>query len=136
MRLRKSFAMMLVLAMMISCIEVSAFAIEDLPNENNSFITVRAMGKFDIEVPGNTAVKADSSFPLEVGEVVTIKAVYSPFSASVDSGLLAPDGLFYGLSANNGSFDEQIEVNQRGNYTLVIRNNSDEEISVTGFVNY
>ncbi len=136
MRLRKSFAMMLVLAMMISCIEVSAFAIEDLPNENNSFITVRAMGKFDIEVPGNTAVKADSSFPLEVGEVVTIKAVYSPFSASVDIGLLAPDGLFYGLSANNGSFDEQIEVNQRGNYTLVIRNNSDEEISVTGFVNY
>ena len=89
-----------------------------------------------MEVDGNSAVKASSSFPLEVGEIVTIKATYSPFSASVEFGLIAPDGLFYGLNANDGSFDEAIEVNQRGSYTLAVRNNSAETVWVSGVVNY
>lgn len=89
-----------------------------------------------MEIPANTSSKASSSFPLEIGEVVTIKATYSPFSASVDFGLIAPDGLFYGLNTNNGVFDKAIEVNQRGYYTLAVRNNSSETISVSGYVNY
>lgn len=79
---------------------------------------------------------ANSSFPLEVGETVTIKASYTPFSASVDFGLIAPDGYFYYINVSDGSFDETIEVDQRGNYTLAIRNNSGDAVSVTGFVNY
>ena len=67
---------------------------------------------------------------------MTIKATYSPFSASVDFGLIAPDDLFYGLNTTTGSFDKAIEVNQRGNYTLAVRNNSDMTISVSGYVNY
>ena len=84
----------------------------------------------------NRTVKAGSSFPLEVGEVVTIKATYSPFSASVDFGLIAPDGLFYGLNTTTGSFDRSIEVTQRGHYYLAVRNNSSSVISVSGYVNY
>jgi len=98
--------------------------------------TVYATGKFSMDIPGNTTVKANSSFPLEVGEVVTIKATYSPFSASVDFGLIAPDGLFYGLNAIDGTFDEAIEVNQRGNFIFAVRNNSSETVSVSGYVNY
>ena len=90
----------------------------------------------NIEVPGNSAVKAGNSFPLEVGEVVTIKATYSPFSASVDFGVIAPDGLFYGLNTTTGSFDKAIKVSQRGHYYFAIRNNSSETISVSGYVNY
>lgn len=89
-----------------------------------------------MNVPANSAVKADKSFPLEVGEVVTIKATYSPFSASVDFGLIAPDGLFYGLNTEDGSFDKAIEVNQRGHYYLAVRNNSSQSIHVSGHVNY
>lgn len=95
-----------------------------------------ATGSFDTDVPANTTVKAKRSFPLEVGEVVTIKATYSPFSASVDFGLIAPDNLFYGLNTKNGSFDEEIEVTQRGNYVLAVRNNSSQTIHVSGHVNY
>lgn len=133
MKLKNFFCVLLTLVVLISCFGGSAAAAapgSDAP------ITVLATGKFSMDVPGNTAVKAGSSFPLEVGEVVTIKATYSPFSASVDFGLIAPDGLFYGLNTTTGSFDKAIEVNQRGYYTLAVRNNSSSTISVSGYVNY
>ena len=118
----------------VSCLGVSTKAAE----YQGGVITyaVDATGSFNMDVPANTTVKAKSSFPLEVGEVVTIKATYSPFSASVDFGLIAPDNLFYGLNTKSGSFDEAIEVTQRGNYVLAVRNNSSQIIHVSGHVNY
>ena len=89
-----------------------------------------------MDIPGGELLKANSDFPLEAGETVTIKASYSPFSASVDFGLIAPDGYFYYINVTDGSFDETIEVDERGNYTLAIRNNSSKTISVSGYVNY
>ena len=134
MKLKNFLCMMLTLVVFTSCFGVSAAAA--MAPGSDAPITVFATGKFSMDVPGNTAVKAGSSFPLEVGEVVTIKATYSPFSASVDFGLIAPDGLFYGLNTTTGSFDKAIEVNQRGYYTLAVRNNSSSTISVSGYVNY
>lgn len=133
--MKKLFCLMLLLVVVTSCFGVSAEAAEATPYDDG-FLMERAMGQFDLEVPGNSAVKASTSFPLEVGEVVTIKATYSPFSASVDFGVIAPDGLFYGLNTTTGSFDKAIEVSQRGHYYLAIRNNSSEEIHVSGHVNY
>ena len=83
------------------------------------------------------AIRAGNpSFPLEAGEIVTIKASYSPFSASVDFGLIAPDGLFHFINVTNGSIDESIEVDERGTYTLAIRNNSSKTVNVSGYINY
>lgn len=95
-----------------------------------------ATGKFNMDIAANTAVQAESSFQLEAGEFVTIKASYSPFSASVDFGLIAPDGDFYYINVNNGSIDQAIEVDQRGKYIFAVRNNSSAAISVSGYVNY
>lgn len=135
MRLKSGFCILLVSAIIVSCFGVSVSA-----EEQGTHIAVTdavyASGRFSMDVPGNTTAKANSSFPLEVGEVVTIKATYSPFSASVDFGLIAPDGLFYGLNTTTGSFDKAIEVNQRGYYTLAVRNSSSEAIHVSGYVNY
>ena len=96
----------------------------------------RATGRFSMDVSANTIRKASSSFPLEVGEVVTIKASYSPFSANVDFGLIAPNGRFYYITITNGSIDRAIEVTERGNYTFAVRNNSSFEVNVSGYVNY
>lgn len=134
MKMKKLFCMLLMLAALTSGFGIRGAAALDTGSDES--ISVWAMGKFSMDVPANTVVKAGSSFPLEVGEVVTIKATYSPFAASVDFGLIAPDGLFYGLNTKTGSFDKSIEVNQRGNYYLAVRNNSSSTISVSGYVNY
>lgn len=106
---KKLICLVMTLAVAVSCFGVSAVATE-VTLYSDDFLSVQAMGKFDMDVPANSAVKANSSFPLEVGEVVTIKATYSPFSASVDFGVIAPDGLFYGLNTTTGSFDDAIKV--------------------------
>ena len=81
---------------------------------------VRATEKFSMEVPGETAVQASIRFPLEAGEKAEIKATFSPFSANVDFGFIDPDGQFYSANVTDGSVDQVIEVDQRGNYTLDI----------------
>lgn len=135
MRLKRFVCMMLACVFMMSGFCVNAGAAENFGQESDVF-SMRASGKFSMDVPANSAVKASTSFPLEAGETVTIKASYSPFSASVDFGLIAPDGLFYSVNVTGGSVDQEIEVNQRGYYTLAVQNNSDDTISVSGYVNY
>lgn len=135
MKMKKLFCIMLAMVFLASCFGVNAVAAK-VATYDDALLLERATGKFDIEVPANSAVKAGSSFPLEVGEVVTIKATYSPFSASVDFGLIAPDGLFYGLNTTTGSFDKAIKVSQRGHYYFAVRNNSSETIHASGYVNY
>ena len=134
MKIKKIVALLLMLVVTVSCWTASAYA-EELPDQR-VFSFMRAAGRFNMEVPGNSTVKANTEFPLEIGETVAINAVYSPQTASVDFGLQAPDGLFYSLNTTDGSFDEVIKVNQRGNYILVIRNNSNYSINVSGYVNY
>ena len=107
-----------------------------MSDEVQTFSMARASGRFSLDVPGNVMFEADRSFSLDAGESVTIEANYSPWSASVDFGLIAPDGLFYPVRAQNGSIDKTIDIIERGNYTFAIRNNSSVEISVSGFVNY
>lgn len=139
MKLKRLFCVVLVVITVMSCFSVSVAAVgrgEKVDEQRVETRAVYATGRFNMDVPGNTTVRANSSFPLEVGEVVTIKASYSPFSASVDFGLIAPDGLFYSVNTTTGSFDEAIEVSQRGYYTLAVRNNSSGTIQVSGFVNY
>lgn len=96
----------------------------------------RATGRFNMDVPGGTTIKASESFSLEAGEEVTIKASYTPFSASVDFGLIMPDGYFHYINVNGGSFDKTFKVEERGYYTFAVKNNSSETISVSGYVNY
>lgn len=135
MKLRKFLCMVLASVIVMSNLGTTAEATW-APVQGAETYAIAATGRFNMDIPGDTLARANSSFPLEAGEVVTIKASYTPFSADVDFGLIAPDGLFYGLNAKNGSFDEAIEVNQRGYYTLAIKNNSSSTVSVSGYVNY
>lgn len=96
----------------------------------------RATDFFDMSVPAKSKAVANSSFPLAAWETVTIKASYSPFTASVDIGLVDPDGVFHYFNITDGSIDKTIQVNKSGDYILQVRNNSGVEVEVSGFVNY
>ena len=93
MKAKKFFSLLLVLVICLNSVSMTAMAAESEPHTKAN--VARATGRFSMDVPGGALVKASSSFPLEAGETVTIKATYTPFSASVDFGLIAPDGYFY-----------------------------------------
>lgn len=99
-------------------------------------IVERSSGQYRMNMSANMLSLADSDFFLEAEETVSIRASYSPKSASVDFGLIAPDGLFYSSNTENGSISVTFSIGQRGYYTLAVRNNSSNEISVSGYVNY
>ena len=80
--------------------------------------------------------KASSDFYLEAGEAVQIIVGYSPKSASMDFGVIAPDGLFHYVNSKTGAIRKTIRVDEQGYYTFAIRNNSSDTVRVMGFVNY
>ena len=140
MRLKRFFCVVLVCMLFVGLVgmPVGATELEDTTSENAvlNFMVSRATGSFNMTIPAKTKLSASTSFPLAAGETVTIKASYSPFSASVDFGLIAPNGVYYYFNVTDGSIDKTIQVPESGDYTLQIRNNADIEVEVAGFVNY
>lgn len=136
---RKSLAV--VAAICCLCVSAGATAAESIaaPYDDTAIemtSILRASGSFNVSVNPYTRAKGDTDFPLEAGETVRIYATYSPESASVDFGLVDPDGVFHYVSAKNGSIDTTFEVPERGNYRLGIKNNSGQTVRVSGFVKY
>ena len=93
-----------------------------------------ASGSFNLSVPAKSSATANTSLPLEAGDYVTIQASYSPSSAKVDFGLVAPSGTYYYFTATGGSIDKTMEVSENGSYTLKIRNNASTSVKVTGSI--
>lgn len=134
MQLKKLVCMVLACVSLFGCMTTGAGAIQ--VSENAEICSVqRASGKFNMSVPGNTILKANSTFPMEVGETVRINASYSP-DGSVDFGLIDSKGIFHFVNVEKGSIDKTIRIDKRDTYTFAIRNNSSKEISVSGFVTY
>lgn len=124
MKVRKCISVLLTVLLFVSCFSVTARAVTE------------ATGRFTITVEAGKEERARTAFSMEAGEIVTINATYTPFSANVDFGLVDENGIFHYLSGKNGSFNESIEITVRGKYTFAIRNNSDKPIEATGYVNY
>lgn len=95
-----------------------------------------AFGTVNVSISPNSNSAASKTLSLDAGESVRIDCSYSPASASVDFGLIAPDGRFYYKRVTNGSVDTKITVDECGNYTLLIRNNSSETVQVIGNIHY
>lgn len=138
--LRKMICIILSCVMIGGMFAVPAKAAENGNTETQSLefsiSSARATGSFSMTIPSKSQGVASSSFSLAAGETVTIKATYSPYNASVDFGLVAPDGTYYYVNATTGSIDKAIQVNESGSYTLQIRNNASYSVIVAGIINY
>lgn len=136
MQIKRKLSMVLCCMLLVSMISLPVNAVEIQATTQEIYLSQRATGSFNWIIPAKTKAQGDIVFPLAAGETVTIKASYSPFSASVDFGVIAPDGGYYGFNITNGSIDKTIRVSESGDYMLQIRNNASTEIEVSGFVNY
>ena len=136
----KRICVALIFVLAMNCVLVPANA--DEVGMSYAVISAReqivpfATESLSITIPAKTNALARFSYNLAADEAVTIKASYTPFSASIDVGLVTSDGRYYYYSATNGSINKTIQVSESGAYTLLIRNNSNYEVQVSGYVNY
>lgn len=133
MKFRRILAALLVCAAVFSCTIAPAGAAE-VPETGTSIS--RVSGSIRSIVPKNNLVFAGDWFYLSRGDLIKFDCTYSPASASMDFGVIAPDGLFYPVNTTSGSFNESIWASQSGQYMLAIRNNEDYDVTVTGTVKY
>lgn len=129
-------ACVLLFGAIVSPARAAEICLPDIENSTGDGITILATNSFNVRIPAKTRVQPNMSFSLMAGETVTIKASYAPFDASVDFGLVDSNGVFYYFNMTTGSIDKTIEISISGNYVLQIRNNSNGEVRVSGFVNY
>ena len=139
--MRRMFCVALVFVSMMGCLCTNTLAFEDRIVDTSGMVepetvSMRASGSFNMSIGAHKRTTADKELPLEAGETVRIYATYSPDNASMDFGLIDPDGVFHYITVDNGCIDETIEIPERGNYTLAIRNNSSQTVQVSGFVKY
>lgn len=97
---------------------------------------LRVSGSINASISAWSGVTVDESFTLAVNDTITYNCTYTPKSASVDFGFIAPDGYFYFTNVTTGGIKKTIRVDQSGTYTLAIMNNSNSTVTVTGTVNY
>lgn len=103
---------------------------------DNNVEFIRASKQFALKVSANSVKRGSLSFSLEPGEEVLIKANYTPASANVDIGIISTDGVFYYVNASNGDVNQTIIVDKASDYTLAVRNNSNDTISAMGYLYY
>lgn len=134
MKTRRLFSLLLSCLFILGCLTAPAGAVMTSEADAETVI-MRATGRISESISGN-ALMTLAEISLDSGEVVTYNCTYTPKSASVEFGYIAPDGYFYGLSGSNGNINKGIRVSKPGSYTLAIWNESDNTVSVWGTVNY
>lgn len=132
----KRFGILLLSGLLtVGCLTAPAGAVVTSEPPAETAIT-RATGQFEITIHANSCMTMADSFILNSGDVISFDCTYTPRDASIKFGIIAPDGLFYGLNGSNGSIHKSIRVNQHGTYTLAIWNKSDVSVTVKGSVEY
>lgn len=121
--------------LLFGCSFISVEAADVDAPASNSVIS-RVSGRLNYSLPSDGITLITQPFSAAKGDTIKYDCTYTPKSASVDFGFIAPDGLFYSLNSTSGSINKSIEVSQTGQFTLAIRNNESYAVTVTGTVKY
>ena len=128
-KFKRVVATLLTVTLTLTCMLISVGAEDDTP-------IARVSERIDQSISANTIAIMEDTFSLDVGDIIKYDCTYTPKSASLDFGFVAPDGLFYSLNTTSGSFSKSFKVEQRGQFALAIRNNASYSATVTGTVKY
>lgn len=133
MRRKQLISALLACMLLFSCSFIPAAAAET-PSSN--IVMPRVSGRLDHSLPANLITPITQPFSAAKGDTISYNCTYTPKSASMDFGYIAPNGLFYSIKCTSGSINKSIEVGQTGQFTLAIRNNESYAVTVTGTVKY
>ena len=78
----------------------------------------------------------DSKVSLDKNDIVTFNCTYSPKDADVEFGLISPTGVFFHTNGSNGQINTSVNITKRGSYTVAVRNNSSQTVTVDGTIRY
>ena len=99
-------------------------------------ISSRATKSINGNIPALSLSSLIEQVSLQANDLVTFNCSYSPSSASMDFGVITSSGRFHYINVKEGSINQAIRISQSGSYTIAIRNNSSQTVSVAGFVEY
>lgn len=134
-KMKRVLCFILACILSVSCFTVNANAAMEDTGPELPMAVIRASGSFNMSVAAGSMLTARTELPMSKGETVQITATYSP-SGSVDFGLIDSAGVFHYVNATNGSIDKSIEIKESGTYIFAVRNNSSQEIKVSGYIRY
>lgn len=99
-------------------------------------IQAQTEGRIAGNVPAHSLCPISSPISLRTNDLITFNCSYSPLTASLDFGVITSNGIFYYINVKEGSINKPIRISQSGSYSVAVRNNSSQTVSVVGFVNY
>ena len=132
MQIRRKICAVLVCILVMGTLAIPASAAENAGDTISPF----ASAGFEFSISPKWDKEATTDFLLAAGETIEIEATYKPSSASVEFIIVEPDGTLRSLSGTNGSIHKTVRVPESGSYSLVVRNNSNSTVEVTGEVYY
>lgn len=131
---RKHIAAALLSALvLLNCSFIPAMAAE-VPG--NGIIVSRVSGRLEHSLPANLVTPISQTVSLDKGETISYDCTYTPRYSSLDFGYLDSNNVFHYQNFTNGIVNTTIEISQRGQYTLAIRNNASYAVTVSGTVKY
>lgn len=77
MRLKKGICLLLASILAFGCLAMDAGAVQTETGAD-TLVIERASGRFSVDVSKQSTFSADSTFPLDIGDTVTITATYTP----------------------------------------------------------
>lgn len=126
-------AVLLSVSVLLSCSFLPALAAETPGSE---IVISRVSGRLEHSFPANIVTPISSTVSLGKGETITYDCTYTPRYSSLDFGYLDSENVFHYQNFTNGIVDTSIEISQRGQYRLAIRNNENYAVAISGTVKY
>ena len=133
MRLRKLAVSLAIFVLIFSSTTTLSGATEVY---SETVVSPKVSNTLDHQVPANSVTPVNGWFYASSGDRISYDCTYTPSKASVDFGVIAPDGLFYSVNCTSGTINQSIRIDQTGQCMLAIRNNASYDIVVTGTVKY
>ena len=99
-------------------------------------ISLTATESIDETLRPNTEYLGIFKMPMSIDETIRTVFTFLPTSATIEVGILQPNGVIRYITCTGGSADHTFTVTQSGNHYLYLNNTSYNKVDISGYVVY